>query len=93
MRFLSVDQKPSWFNNAGHTGTYAKKGSAQPTVRDDFNATRQRYTILTSVPSWGHDDSNVPPKVALLFKGKPGGGIQGQFDRSLLINELSLIHI
>ena len=27
MRFLSVDQKPSWFNNAGHTGTYAKKAA------------------------------------------------------------------
>ena len=93
MRFLSVDQKPSWFNNAGHTGTYAKKGGAQPTVRENFNATRQRYTILTSVPSWGHDDSNVPPKVALLFKGKPGGGIQGQFDRSLLINEWTKVQV
>ena len=26
MRWLSVDQKPAWFNNAGHTGTFAKKG-------------------------------------------------------------------
>ena len=93
MRFLSVDQKPSWFNNAGHTGTYAKKGGAQPTVRENFNATRQRYTILTSVPSWGHDDSNVPPKVALLFKGKPGGSIQDKFDRSLLINEWTKVQV
>ena len=26
MRRLSVDQKPSWFINAGSTGTFAKKG-------------------------------------------------------------------
>ena len=32
MRWLSVDQKPSWFNNAGHTGALTKKGSA-PTIR------------------------------------------------------------
>ena len=32
IRFLSIDQKPSWFNNAGHAGgyvrTYTKKGSS-----------------------------------------------------------------
>ena len=43
MRFLSVDQKPSWFNNAGHTGTFAKKGGSQPSVRENFAHTRQRY--------------------------------------------------
>jgi hypothetical protein len=74
MRWLSVDQKPSWFNNAGHTGALTKKGSA-PTIRENFAATRERYTILTSVPSWGHDDEEVPPKVAVLFKGKPNGRI------------------
>ena len=73
MRWVSVDQKPSWFNNAGHTGTYAKKGS-QPTVRENFHATRERYTILTVVPSW-REDENVPPKVAVLFKGTPNGRI------------------
>jgi len=73
MRWLSIDQKPSWFNNAGHTGAYAKKGS-QPTVRENFQATRQRYTILTSVPSWRRADG-TPPKVAVLFKGKPDGRI------------------
>jgi hypothetical protein len=75
MRFLSVDQKPSWFNNAGHTGTFARSGGSQPSVRENFAHTRQRYTILTSVPSWGHTDADVPPKVAVLFKGAPGGYI------------------
>ena len=73
MRFLSVDQKPSWFNNAGLTGTFARKGGSQPRVRENFHHTRQRYTILTSVPSWGHGDPNVPPKIAILFKAQPGG--------------------
>jgi hypothetical protein len=72
MRWLSVDQKPSWFNNAGLTGTFAKKGS-QPSVREIFAHTRQRYTVLTSVPSWGHSTS--PPKVAVLFKAAPGGTV------------------
>jgi len=75
MRFISLDQKPSWFNNAGHTGTYAKKGGSQPSVREDFNATRQRYTILTAVPTWGHSDPNAPPKICILFKAKPGGTV------------------
>ena len=73
MRFLSVDQKPSWFNNAGHTGTFARRGGSQPSVRENFQHTRQRYTILTCVPSWGHADPDVPPKVAILFKAKPNG--------------------
>ena len=75
MRFLSIDQKPSWFNNAGHTGTFARKGGSQPSVREIHAHTRQRYTILTSVPSWGHEDPDLPPKVALLFKAAPNGPV------------------
>ena len=75
MRFISIDQKPSWFNNAGHTGTFAKKGGSQPSVRENFAATRQRYSILTSVPSWGHGDFDNPPKVAVLFKNAPNGSV------------------
>jgi len=84
MRFLSLDQKPSWFNNAGHTGTFAKKGGSQPSVRENFNKTRERYTILTSVPSWGHIDPDVPPKVAILFKAKPNGAIIRELRASAL---------
>ena len=75
MRWISLDQKPSWFNNAGHTGTFAKKGGSQPNVREDFNGTRERYSILTSVPSWGHEIPNNPPKYCLLFKAKPNGTV------------------
>lgn len=75
MRFVSADQKPSWFNNAGHTGTFSQKGGSQPSVRENFQKTRERYTILTVVPSWHGVDPDVPPKVAVLFKGQPGGTI------------------
>ena len=75
MRFLSLDQKPSWFNNAGHTGAFSKKGGSAPSVRENFQKTRERYTILTTVPSEQDVDPNVPPKVAVLFKGQPDGSI------------------
>mgnify|MGYP005725852701 CR=1 FL=1 len=35
MRFISFDEKPSWMNNAGLTGTFCQKGS-DPNVREDF---------------------------------------------------------
>ena len=60
MRFLSLDQKPSWFNNAGHTGTFAKKGGSQPSVREIYAHTRLRYSILTSVQSWDNTDQDNP---------------------------------
>ena len=75
MRFISLDQKPSWFNNAGLTGTFAKKGGSQPSVRENFAKTRERYTILTAVVNSGNTDPDDPPKVAVLFKGMPNGRI------------------
>ena len=77
MRWLTVDQKPSWFNNAGPTGTFAKKGGSQPSVTETFAHTRQRYTILTSVPyGWRMTDHpDGVPKAAMLFKEKPNGPI------------------
>ena len=53
MRFISLGQKPSWFNNAGHKGILAKKGNRQPGIQENFAKTRERYSILTSVRSWG----------------------------------------
>ena len=29
MRLISLDQKPCWFNNAGHKGTLSRKGRGQ----------------------------------------------------------------
>jgi hypothetical protein len=78
MRFLSLDQKPSWFNNAGLTGTYARKGGGAPSVREDHQGTRERYTIFTAVQSWANydeSDESVPPKIAVLFKARPDGSV------------------
>ena len=68
----SDDEPPplAAFNNADHTGTYAKKGGCQPTVREDFNHTRERYSTLTALQWWGHTDPDVPPEVAILFRAK-----------------------
>ena len=93
MRFFSADQKPSWFNNAGLTGTYARSSGSQPSVREDFAKTRQRYTILTGVPSWGHDDPNVPPKVAILFKAEPGGLVIRQLRKSTRLQPWTKVQV
>ena len=77
MKCLSLDQKPSWFNNAGasNTGTYTThRGRNAPTVRENFAASRERYTILTSVCSWWRS-LDPPPPVCILFRGQPGGRI------------------
>ena len=77
MKWISLDQKPSWFNNAGasNTGTYTMhRGRNAPTVRENFNASRERYTILTSVCSWWRT-LDPPPPVCILFRGQPGGRI------------------
>jgi len=97
MRFISLDQKPSWFNNAGHTGTFAEKGGKAPTVREDFNKTRERYSILTCVPSWGHGDPNlegyVPPKIAILFKGSATGTIKQSLRQSSRLQPWMLVQV
>ena len=63
MRFLSVDQQLSWFNNAGLTGALAVKGRRAPSVKENHAKTRERYTILTAVPVVGRSalpSENVP---------------------------------
>ena len=77
MRWLSLDQKPSWFNNAGLKGTYTKRGARNVATKTDHNATRQRYTILTFVQSWPSSPEE-PPKCAVLFKGAPNGRLNLQ---------------
>ena len=89
MRWLSLDQKPSWWNNAGLTGTWAKKGRKAPTVKENFAHTRSRYTILTAVPyGWKMRDHVCPiaedvPLVAMLFKGKPNEKVLKKLKKTL----------
>lgn len=71
MRFLSLDQKPSWMNNAGRRPMYAPRGNRMVAAKENMAATRDRYTILTFVPSWS-PPAGEPPKVAVLFRAKTG---------------------
>ena len=50
-----------------YVGAFARKGS-RPTIPENFAP-----TILTFVPSWGHEDPDAPPKRRLLFQGDPYG--------------------
>ena len=68
MRFISLDQKPSWFNNAGHKGTLGKKGCPQPGIQENFCQTRERYSIFTSVRNFDNDNPDEPPPVEILFR-------------------------
>ena len=68
MRFISMDHKPVWFINAGQKGTLAKKSGRQPSIKDMCTQTRERYTIVTSVRSYGHDDTF--PIIEIMFRGR-----------------------
>ena len=48
MRWLSLDQKPCWFNNTALDGSYTITGY-QPRIREVFAASRQRFSICTFV--------------------------------------------
>ena len=72
MRWVSLDQKPSWFNNAGLRPQYATKGSRVVAAKEDHNGTRQRYSLLTFVQSWSDP---TPPKLCVLFKADRGDRI------------------
>ena len=85
MRWLSLDQKPSWFNNAGHMGALCQQGGSAPTVREDYAQSLQRYSILTSVQSWGNSDPDDPPKVAILFKAAPNGHVIKRLRESTIL--------
>ena len=68
LKFMSADQKPSWFNNSGHTGTYGKRGEKAPSVRENFTKKRDQDSLLTTVQSSTEDRARkadvdaVPPE-------------------------------
>ena len=72
MRWVSFDQKPSWFNNAGLRPQYARKGARQIGAKEDHHGTRQRYTVMTTVQSWPSAVDADPPRIAFLFKADNG---------------------
>jgi len=80
MRFMSLDQKPSWFNNAGHTGSFGIKGKARvPKVKENHAHTRARYTVLTTVQSFPTPTAPgaaAVPSIAVLFKAAADGTVK-----------------
>jgi len=79
MRFISLDQKPSWMNNAGRRPMCALRGARLVAAKENAAATRDRYTILTIVPSWPPPVAE-PPKVCVLFRAKSGARIRAGLD-------------
>ena len=35
MQYISIDQKPSWFNSAGFTRAYGQKGGGAPEIHEE----------------------------------------------------------
>ena len=89
------DELESSTHNCGHMGTWAKKGGKQLAVKENFARTRQRYTILTSVPyGWSMTDHpDRVPKAAMLFKGKPDGRILHSLKENKSVKDWMLIQV
>ena len=68
MRWVSYDEKPCYMNNAGLKKALVQKG-ANPTIRENFAQTRERYSLLTGVQSWPGE-----PKWGVCFRGAQEGG-------------------
>ena len=79
MRWVSYDQKPSWFNNAGLRPQLARRGSRKVGAREDHAGTRQRYSLMTTVQSWPLPVGADPPKMAVLFKADNGARCPADF--------------
>ena len=79
LKFISADQKPSWFNNSGSFGTFGIRGDKAPSVRENFAKTRERYSLFTFVESsseYQPGSAFAPPPLFILFKGKKNGRIK-----------------
>ena len=101
-RWLSMDRKPSYFNNAGSTGTWGRRGKPVP-IRERFVATRERYTICTGVP-WDGLSANADeglaantakplPKFAVMFKGQKDGKIINHIRKHVDLLDFLLVQV
>ena len=79
LRFIGFDQKPLYFNSAHACKTLAQAGAKHVNVKENIAASRERFTVMTTCPSWyEHSTSgescsviegNVAfPKIAVLFR-------------------------
>ena len=64
-KVVTCDQKPFWFNSNGCDATLSFRGSSGVQVVENHCATRERFTMETTVRSWAEEDR---PLTAVLFK-------------------------
>ena len=63
--FVSMDQKPLYFNSSLASKTLAPRGARKVTVKESVAASRERFTLMTSCVSWS---VTKPPGLAVLFR-------------------------
>ena len=77
LRFVGFDQKPLYFNSPAAQKTLATAGARRVAVKENLAASRERFTVMTSVPSWCPRESGLgwtsrygdkAPMIAVLFK-------------------------
>ena len=63
--FVSMDQKPLYFNSSLAAKTLAPRGAKKIPVKESVAASRERFTLMTSCVSW---TVTKPPGLAVLFR-------------------------
>ena len=63
--FVSMDQKPLYFNSSLAEKTLAPRGAKKVTLKESVAASRERFTLMTSCVSW---TVTKPPGLAVLFR-------------------------
>ena len=65
LRYIGYDQKPFYFNSSLAQKTLAMKGSDKVPIKENVAASRERFTGMTTCPSW---------------KLEPGDGVRATAD-------------
>ena len=63
--FVSMDQKPLYFNSSLATKTLARRGARKVNIKESVAASRDRFTLMTSCVSW---NVTRAPGLAVLFR-------------------------
>ena len=63
--FVSMDQKPLYFNSSLASKTLAPRGARKVNVKESVADSRERFTLMTSCVSW---TVSRPPGLAVLFR-------------------------
>ena len=83
---VSVDQKPLYFNSSLACKTLAPRGARKVNVKESVADSRERFTIMTSCPSWRVTRA---PGLAILFRHS--GAEASRVTRSVSARKHSLV--